>query len=119
MIFAQLQLASNSWEFLSLLAGMAYLLVRQYLGDKVRAAGIKDAKAAAIEAKNATAVLAVKTDEQHAATNSRLSELIESIKKEQYAQGLIDGEKNERERVKAAEMKSGDKTLRTTREGSQ
>ena len=115
-MFAQaIPTATTPWEFYSLLAGMVFILVRQYLGDKAREAGIEVAKVAATTAATAatdahleTKLLATKQDEQHAATNSRLSELIESIKKEQYALGLLAGAKSEQERVAA--MKAAEQT---------
>jgi hypothetical protein len=99
-------LANSSWEFYSLLAGMVFILVRQWLGDKAREVGIataqnsaRDAAQAAQNAHMETKVLGEKQDEQHKATNSRLSELIESIKKEQFALGQLAGTKAEQERV--------------------
>ena len=53
MTLAQMPIASNSWEFYSLIAGMAFILVRQWMGDKARQAGIKEAKLAAIDAADA------------------------------------------------------------------
>ncbi len=125
MIFAQQAptISTNNWEFYGLVAMMAYQLIRQWLDQKTAAIGLDNAKVAAeharvaaqnagIAAQNAslaatqaaskTEAISLKQDEQHAATNSRLSELLETAKIAAHASGMLAGIKVEQDRTAAA-----------------
>jgi hypothetical protein len=94
-------IASNSWEFWSLVAGLVYLAVTRWIDKQAVLDAAKDASHAAQLAASKADVMAQKQDDQHAATNSRLSELLKQTEIAAHAAGLAAGVKQEQDRIAA------------------